>query len=52
VRVVGWQVRVERDRAQVGEDYEVRAGQRPPERRRARYTLALQDDRWLFVDGL
>lgn len=52
VRLLGWQVRVERDRAEVGEDQEVRVGDGPPERRRARYVLALRDDRWLFVDGL
>jgi hypothetical protein len=51
-RVLGWQVRVERDRAEVGEDSEVRIGDGPPERRRARYVLALQGERWLFVDGL
>lgn len=52
LRVVGWQVRVERERAEVGEDQEVRAAEGAPERRRARYTLALRDGRWLFVDGL
>lgn len=52
VRMLGWQVRVERDRAEVGEDQEIRVGDGPPERRRARYVLALRDDRWLFVDGL
>lgn len=52
VRVLGWQVRVERDRAEVGEDHELRSGEGAPERRRARYTLALEDDRWRFVEGL
>lgn len=52
VRVLGWQVRVERDRAEVGEDQELRVGDGAPERRRARYVLALQDGRWRFVDGL
>ncbi len=52
VRVLRWQVRVERDRAEVGEDQEVRVRDGSPEPRRARYVLALRDDRWLFVDGL
>lgn len=52
VRVLAWQVRVERDRAEVGEDHELVIGDGAPERRRARYVLALQDERWLFVDGL
>ena len=47
-----WQIRVERDRAIVGEDYELPAAGRPPDRRRARYTLRLEDGRWRFVDGL
>ena len=46
------QIRVERDRAIVGEDYELPAAGRPPDRRRARYTLRLEDGRWRFVDGL
>jgi hypothetical protein len=50
--VLGWQVRVERDRAEVGEDQELRVGEGAPTRRRARYALALRDDRWIFVDGL
>jgi hypothetical protein len=47
-----WQIRVERDRAQVGEDYDLVEPGRAPQRLRARYTLALEDDRWRFVDGL
>lgn len=52
VRILAWQIRVERDRAEVGEDYELRAGEGAPERRRARYVLVRRDERWLFVDGL
>lgn len=49
--VRAWQIRVERERAQVGEDYElVTGGGR--ERRRALYTLVREGERWLFVDGL
>ena len=49
--VTAWQIRVERDRAEVGEDAEwPAAGAR--ERRRAFYTLVREDGRWRFVDGL
>jgi hypothetical protein len=51
LHVRAWQIRVERDRAQVGEDYDLVAPGRSPERLRARYTLALEGDRWRFVDG-
>jgi hypothetical protein len=46
-----WQIRVERDRVEVGEDadVEVAAG---IERRRARYTLVRDGERWRFSDGL
>jgi hypothetical protein len=50
--VRAWQIRVERDRAQVGEDYEVAASAGGRERRRAFYTLALEGERWRFVDGM
>jgi hypothetical protein len=52
MRVLGWQVRVERDRAVVGEDYEIRVGDAPPRTLRARFDLALEDDRWTIVSGL
>jgi hypothetical protein len=52
VRVRGWQIRVERDRAEVGEDYEVRAPGDPPRRLRGRYRLQQQGERWLFASGL
>jgi hypothetical protein len=50
-RIVAWQIRVERDRAEVGEEYELAAGGRT-EAARARYTLAWDGDRWTFVAGL
>lgn len=51
VHVRAWQIRVERDRAQVGEDYDlVSAGKR--ERRRALYVLVHEGERWRFVDGM
>lgn len=52
IHLRAWQIRVERDRAQVGEDYDLALAGRAPERLRARYTLALEGDRWRFVDGL
>jgi hypothetical protein len=50
-RIVAWQIRVERDRAEVGEEYEIAADSRT-EAARARYTLAWDGDRWTFVAGL
>jgi hypothetical protein len=52
IHVRAWQIRVERDRAQVGEDYDLVAAGGARERRRAHYTLALEGDRWRFVQGL
>ncbi len=52
VRIQAWQIRVERDRAEVGEDYEIAVEGRPPARLRARYTLGRDGERWRFVDGL
>jgi len=51
VHVRAWQIRVERDRAQVGEDYDVVPAGGGREPRRARYTMELEGDRWRFVDG-
>jgi hypothetical protein len=51
-RVRAWQIRVERDRATVGEDLEVARADGGSERRRALYRLAREDGRWVFVDGL
>jgi hypothetical protein len=50
-RIVAWQIRVERDRAEVGEEYEIEAGGRTQPARN-RYTLAWDGDRWTFVAGL
>lgn len=51
-RIQAWQIRVERDRAEVGEDLLVEVEGRAPAKLRARYTLAREGDRWLIVDGL
>jgi hypothetical protein len=50
-RIVAWQIRVERDRAEVGEEYEIESGSGSGAAR-ARYTLAWDGDRWTFVAGL
>jgi hypothetical protein len=52
LRVLGWQIRVERDSAEVGEDWELLVRGRAPERRRARYALAKEGELWSFVSGL
>jgi hypothetical protein len=52
MRVLAWQIRVERDRATVGEDYEIQVGETAPRRLRARFELAREDDRWRIVSGL
>ena len=50
--VRAWQIRVERDRAVVGEDRELAGAAGGIERRREVYTLAREGERWRFVDGL
>ncbi|HYG66447.1 MAG TPA: nuclear transport factor 2 family protein [Anaeromyxobacteraceae bacterium] len=50
--VLGWQIRVERERAIVGEDYAIRLGDGPERRHRARFELALEGGRWRIVSGL
>lgn len=45
----GWQIRVDRDGAEVGEDLEDASDGRPV---RARYRLERRGERWVFVSGL
>jgi hypothetical protein len=52
VRIVAWQIRVERDRAIVGEDYVLELADEPARTLRARYELAREGERWTIVDGL
>jgi hypothetical protein len=52
MRVVAWQVRVERDRALIGEDYTIAVGDAPPRTLRARYEMAREGERWAIVSGL
>jgi hypothetical protein len=51
-RVLGWQIRVERDSAEVGEDVEVARAGAEPRRARHVYRLAWEGERWVFVDGV
>lgn len=50
IHVRAWQIRVERDRATAGEDYEV-DGPRGRERRRALHALRRERGRWGLVEG-
>jgi hypothetical protein len=50
-RVVAWQIRVERETAEVGEDYLLAEGPGQPRRLRARLSLRLSDGRWLLSAG-
>jgi hypothetical protein len=52
VTATGWQIRVERDEALVGEDDEVAAAGGPPATRRLRLVLVRQGERWVIADGL
>ncbi len=51
VRVVAWQIRVDRAAAEVGEDVEV-DGSPGARRERHLYRLAREHDRWVFTAGL
>jgi len=50
-RIVAWQIRIERDGAEVGEDVEIALAGAEPRRARRLYRLERDGDRWLFVDG-
>lgn len=50
--VKAWQIRVERDTATVGEDYELTVGDAAPQALRARYELRWEDGRFRIVSGL
>ena len=51
-RVVAWQIRVERDGAEVGEDLEVAVPGGTARRERHVYRLDRAGDRWVFVGGV
>ena len=51
LEVKAWQIRVDRDGAEVGEDYDVNEGGNV-RHRRARYRLERRGERWVFVSGL
>lgn len=52
VRVLAWQIRVERDRVEVGEDYRIAVAGRAPARLRALLRLEREGERWVFAGGL
>jgi hypothetical protein len=52
LRPIAWQVRIERETAQVGEDYEVAIGDGAARRLRARLELREEGGRWVFTGGL
>ena len=52
LRVRAWQIRVERDGAEVGEDYDLALAGRSPQRLRARLRLTREEGRWVFAAGL
>ena len=51
VRVLEWQIRVERLAAEVGEDVDVDGPGAEPRRERHVYRLRLEGDRWAFSGG-
>jgi len=52
LRVRGWQIRLDRDGAEVGEDYEDAGPGGDGRPMRARYRLERRGERWLFASGL
>jgi hypothetical protein len=50
-RVLGWQIRVERDAAEVGEDLELALAGGGTRRERHLYRLVREGERWLFSAG-
>ena len=52
IRVTAWQIRVERDGAEVGEDLEIAAPGQEPRRERHVYRLVRESERWVFAGGV
>lgn len=52
LRPLSWQIRIERETALVGEEYELAVGEGPPRRLRARFDLREEGGRWAFTGGL
>lgn len=52
VRVTAWQIRVERDQAEVGEDLELTAPGAPARKERRLLRLLRLGERWLFAGGM
>lgn len=51
-RLLGWQIRVDRETAEVGEDFELSLAGREPKPLRARYRLLFEESRWRIAGGL
>jgi Domain of unknown function (DUF4440) len=51
VRIAGWQIRVERDGATVGEDHDLVSADGATERRRVVLALVREGERWRIVSG-
>jgi hypothetical protein len=52
IRVTAWQIRIEREGAEVGEDLEIAAPGQEPRRERHLYRLVQESERWVFVGGV
>jgi hypothetical protein len=52
VRILGWQIRAERETAEIGEDYVLEIAGREPRTLRARYSLSRDGARWRIASGL
>ncbi len=51
-RIRAWQIRVDRDGAEVGEDYAIEIPGQEPKQLRARYRLSREGERWVIAAGL
>jgi hypothetical protein len=50
--ILAWQIRVERESAEAGEDYQLAIGEKPPVKLRARYQLKRENERWYLSGGV
>lgn len=52
VRIRAWQIRVDRDTGEAGEDYDIKVGDGDWKPLRARYDLRREGDRWVIAGGI
>lgn len=50
--ILAWQIRVERESAEAGEDFALVLGDKPPVKLRALYQLKRENDRWYLSGGV